>query len=199
VDPESTAWLTRCSARWSICENFQYSPSETLKKRPRACQPHRRSPVHRLRARHAAAAPHSHLSKVYSHLKTAEWRPGTQAESAPSARRARMPLAASAGAPDRPRTSGAMRRPLLLRHTTRTRRHAREQSRLCSLAKEVLRTPRHCQVVGNTRGDASLVEREHQGHLQHASRPLEGSAGHVDAGLAGAPPSVCSRATRRNA
>ena len=125
--------------------------------------------------------------------------PSTQAESAPSARRARMPLAASAGAPGRPRTSGAMRRPLLLRHTTRTRRHAREQSRLCSCAKEVLRTPRHCQVVGNTRGDASLVEREHQGHQPHASRPLEGSAGHVDAGLAGAPPSVCSRATRRNA
>ena len=123
--------------------------------------------------------------------------PSTQAESAPSARRARMPLAASAGAPSRPRTSGAMRRPLLLRHTTRTRRHAREQSRLCSCAKEVLRTPRHCQVVGNTRGDASLVEREHQGHLQHASRPLEGSAGRVDEGLAGAPPSVCSRATRR--
>ena len=89
---------------------------------------------------------------------------------APSARRARMPLAASAGAPSRPRTSGAMRRPLLLRHTTRTRRHAREQSRLCSCAKEVLRTPRHCQVVGNTRGDASLVEREHQGHQPHASR-----------------------------
>ena len=96
--------------------------------------------------------------------------PSTQAESAPSARRARMPLAASAGAPSRPRTSGAMRRPLLLRHTTRTRRHAREQSRLCSCAKEVLRTPRHCQVVGNTRGDASLVEREHQGHQPHASR-----------------------------
>ena len=76
---------TRCSARWSICENFQYSPSETLKKRPRACQPHRRSPVHRLRARHAAAAPHSHLSKVYSHLKTAEWRLTRR----PSARRAR--------------------------------------------------------------------------------------------------------------
>ena len=75
----------RCSARRSICENFQYSPSETLKKRPRACQPHRRSPVHRLRARHAAAAPHSHLSKVYSHLKTAEWRPARR----PSARRAR--------------------------------------------------------------------------------------------------------------
>ena len=55
------------------------------KKRPRACQPHRRSPVHRLRARHAAAAPHSHLSKVYSHLKTAEWRLTRR----PSARRAR--------------------------------------------------------------------------------------------------------------
>ena len=131
--------------------------------------------------------------------------PNAQAESAPSARRARMPLAASAGAPGRPRTSGAMRRPLLLRHTTRTRRHAREQSRLCSCAKEVLRTPRHCQVVGNTRGDASLVEREHQGHQPQAARvtPSEGSAGRVDEGLAGAPPSVCSRATslnsRRNA
>jgi len=123
--------------------------------------------------------------------------PSTQAESAPSARRARMPLAASAGAPSRPRTSGAMRRPLLLRHTTRTRRHAREQSRLCSCAKEVLRTPRHCQVVGITRGDASLVEREQQGHQPHALRPSEGSAGHVDEGLAGASPSVCSRARRR--
>ena len=44
------------------------------------------------------------------------------------------------------------------------------QTVLCSCAKEVLRTPRHCQVVGNTRGDASLVEREHQGHQPHASR-----------------------------
>ena len=118
------------------------------------------------------------------------------AAQSPRARLARMPLAASAGAPSRPRTSGAMRSTLLLRHTTRNRRHAREQSRLCSCAKEVLRTPRHCQVVGITRGEASLVDREHQCHQPHAPRPPEGSAGHVDEGLAGAPPSVCSRATR---
>ena len=137
--------LAPLSARWSICENFQYSPSETLKKRPRACQPHRRSPVHRLRARHAAAAPHSHLSKVYSHLKTAEWRPARR----PRARRARaeracpsqLPLALQAARGPQGRCVGhcCCATPLVLVDTRASRAAFAAVPKRCSARRDTAR------------------------------------------------------------
>ena len=67
----------------------------------------------------------------------------------PSARRARSSPASFAAAPNRPRSSSAMRRLLVLRAIARSRRYARNPSRLCSCAsRRPAAPPSRCQVVG---------------------------------------------------
>ena len=67
----------------------------------------------------------------------------------PSARRARSSPASFAAAPNRQRSSSAMRRLLVLRAIARSRRYARNPSRLCSCAsRRPAAPPSRCQVVG---------------------------------------------------
>ena len=103
------------------------------------------SPVHRLRARHAAEAPHSHLSKVYSHLKTAEWRPARR----PRARRARaeracpsqLPLALQAARGPQGRCVGhcCCATPLVLVDTRASRAAFAAVPKRCSARRDTAR------------------------------------------------------------